>query len=79
MTIRYDAEVDAAYISIGRLPLPGEATDQVPDIHGPRREGEIVLDFDSEGHLIGIEILQASRLLRPEDIRRAEDASSSGV
>ncbi len=30
----------------------------------PRGEGEIILDFDAEGHLLGSEVLRASRLLR---------------
>ena len=28
--------------------------------------GELFLDFDEDGHLLGIELLGASRLLRPE-------------
>ncbi|MGD8195759.1 DUF2283 domain-containing protein [Herbiconiux sp. P18] len=32
----------------------------------------INLDFDSDGQLLGIEILGASRALRPETIKQAE-------
>ncbi|QNA91361.1 MULTISPECIES: DUF2283 domain-containing protein [unclassified Microbacterium] len=72
MTIRYDPEVDAAYIPIGRAVRAGEATAQVPEIRSPHGEGEIILDFDEAGHLIGIELLRASTLLRPEDLDTAE-------
>ncbi|MFJ6532980.1 DUF2283 domain-containing protein [Microbacterium sp. NPDC091662] len=71
MSIRYDPEVDAAYITVGRDLGKGEAAAQVGDIRGPRGEGEIILDFDAEGHLVGIEVLHASRLLRAEDLDRA--------
>lgn len=77
MSIRYDPEVDAAYITIGRDLLPGEAAAQVADIRDPRGEGEIILDFDSEGHLLGIEVLHASRLLRSEDLDKATRALST--
>lgn len=70
MDIRYDADVDAAYIAIGREVRDGEATNQLPDIRNPQGVGEIILDFDAEGHLIGIELLQASKLLREEDLYR---------
>ncbi|KJQ55609.1 hypothetical protein RS85_00472 [Microbacterium sp. SA39] len=72
MNIRYDPEVDAAYIAIGRAVAPGEAATQVHGIRSPRGEGEIILDFDAQGHVIGIELLGASSLLRSEDIERAE-------
>ncbi|GEC76047.1 MULTISPECIES: DUF2283 domain-containing protein [Microbacterium] len=77
MSIRYDPEVDAAYITIGRDLLPGEAAAQVADIRDPRGDGEIILDFDSEGYLLGIEVLHASRLLRAEDLDGATRPRSS--
>lgn len=33
--------------------------------------GQIHLDFDDEGHLVGIEVLDASRLLRPETLNES--------
>ncbi|WP_449408336.1 DUF2283 domain-containing protein [Microbacterium maritypicum] len=33
---------------------------------------KIILDFDTEGHVIGMEILSASALLRPEALAEAE-------
>ncbi|MGM1017987.1 MAG: DUF2283 domain-containing protein [Actinomycetota bacterium] len=48
MDIRYDADVDAAYIAVGRDARDGEATDQLADIRNPHGVGEIILDFDAE-------------------------------
>ncbi|WP_292766327.1 DUF2283 domain-containing protein [Microbacterium sp. UBA3486] len=71
MSVRYDPEADAAYISIGCELLPGEAAAQVAGIRDPRGEGEIILDFDAKGHLLGIEVLRASRILRAQDLDRS--------
>lgn len=68
MTLKFDPEADAAYLPIGRDLSPGESVFQVSEIRGPLGGGEITLDFDSEGRLIGIEVLGASKLLRPEDL-----------
>ncbi len=62
MRISHDPEVDAAYIymvdEIGR----GEVARTYPC--DPREvDGEINLDFDVEGRLLGIEIQDASHLL----------------
>ncbi len=68
MSIRYDPEADAAYISIGREPAAGEAVSQIAQLRNPLGRGEVILDFDAAGHLIGVEVLTASELLRPEDL-----------
>ncbi|MGJ0389795.1 DUF2283 domain-containing protein [Microbacterium sp. CGR1] len=67
--LTYDREVDAAYATIGRPIRPGEAVRQVPVALPDGMSGELILDFDRDGHLLGVEILGASALLRPEDIR----------
>nr|WP_201470733.1 DUF2283 domain-containing protein [Microbacterium hydrocarbonoxydans] len=67
--IRYDPEVDAAYATIGRPIRPGEASRQVPVPLPEGLAGELIVDFDRDGHLLGIEILGASMLLRAEDLR----------
>jgi uncharacterized protein YuzE len=64
----YDAEDDgAAYVQFVDDVRPGEATRQ--EVVGG---GNVVLDFDSEGRLLGVEILDANLMLRPETIARAE-------
>ena len=65
--LTYDPEVDAAYATIGRPIRPGEASRQVPVTLPEGLSGEIILDFDRDGHLLGVEILGASTLLRAED------------
>jgi uncharacterized protein YuzE len=62
MKLRYDSSVDAAYISL--------AADNNASSLGftyacdpTEIKGQIHLDFDVSGRLIGIEVLQASRML----------------
>lgn len=71
MKIRYDPEVDAAYLTIGPDIEDGEAVVQIPEIYPPDGRGEIILDLDAEGYVIGVEILGASALLRPEVLAAA--------
>jgi uncharacterized protein YuzE len=62
MMIEYDAQVDAAYISLSN----GEAiVGPVSTYSCDSNEvgGEINLNFDLHGRLVGIEVLQASKKL----------------
>jgi len=73
MHIDYDAEADAAYITIADEIAEGAATQQLHSIATPGGLGEIILDFDDDNRLIGLEILNA-RLVLPENvIRTAKD------
>jgi YD repeat-containing protein len=65
--ITYDGEADALYIAFDALYIAfGEGPATVQEV----AEG-IALDWDSEGRLLGIEILDASkRLADPEALRR---------
>ncbi|PDQ36137.1 MAG: hypothetical protein B5766_03115 [Candidatus Lumbricidophila eiseniae] len=54
----------AAYIFVVQEMGPGEAVQQVSFIDTPNNESQVNLDFDTEGHLFGIEILVASRAIR---------------
>jgi uncharacterized protein YuzE len=58
MKITYDPEADALYIELRRV----TAADSV-DI-----EEGVTVDLDAEGHIIGIEILDASERLTPEEL-----------
>jgi uncharacterized protein YuzE len=64
MRVTYDKDADAAYIYFHSPARSGESartvplSDVLPEI--------IVLDFDREDRLIGMEVLDASRLLPPE-------------
>jgi uncharacterized protein YuzE len=63
MKIEYDAEVDIMYIEL--RPAKIADTDEVA-------EG-MVVDFDGSGQVVGIEILDASKLLGdiPKDVQFA--------
>jgi uncharacterized protein YuzE len=62
LNVKYDETADAAYISL----TSGSETTSFGFTYAcdPKEVGgQIHLDFDSDGRLLGIEILQASRLL----------------
>ena len=50
---------------------PGEASEQVDEIETPGGRGEIILDFDSTGRLLGIEVLNAQDVSPTEVIEGA--------
>ena len=59
MDMTYDPEADAAYIYLSR----GCKIDRTGEV------GPFICDFDSDGRVIGIEILDASKVLAPGDQR----------
>ncbi len=62
MKIDYDESADAAYISL--LPIITEGVVERTYTCNPEEVGgEINLDFDGKGRLIGIEVLDARQLL----------------
>lgn len=67
MRLSYDAEADAAYIYFTEIGAGGVAR-TVP-IDPSEIDGMINLDFDAEDHLLGIEVLDASRYLPAELLR----------
>jgi len=58
MRITYDEEVNALYIRLKETPY--YESDEI-------KEG-LILDYDKEGNLIGIEILDATEYLLPEEL-----------
>ncbi|MBI5389976.1 DUF2283 domain-containing protein [Candidatus Woesearchaeota archaeon] len=62
MKMEYDKDVDAAYIYLQYPIAPGEAK------HTVEINENIFLDYDDQGKLIGVEILEASKVLRKEMI-----------
>lgn len=75
MRITYDREADAAYISVVESVGPGESKTQQHSIATPTGTGEIVLDYDAAGFLLGVEILGASGVIRPELLEYAPPPS----
>jgi uncharacterized protein YuzE len=73
--VTYDTEIDAAYMKL--VPIgPGNAVKQVV-VRGDY-SGQIILDFDREDHLIGIEFLDASKVLPPEILASAVPPGETG-
>jgi uncharacterized protein YuzE len=62
MKITYDPEADALYIELRRV----QAFDSV-DI-----EEGVTADLDAEGHIIGLEVLDASERLSPAELKTVE-------
>ncbi|MFD2647884.1 DUF2283 domain-containing protein [Devosia albogilva] len=60
-TVTYDADADAAYIRLSLEPV--EASEEVSD--------GIVLDYDAEGRIVGMEVLDARTHLSPQLLERA--------
>jgi uncharacterized protein YuzE len=60
--VKFEAEADAAYIGLTSI-SPGEAVRQVT-VEGVPNSADIILDFDSSGRLLGIEVLGARAACR---------------
>ena len=58
MIITYDKEVDALYIQLR----------EVKPSHGVDIEDGVTIDVDGEGHIVGVEILDASERLGKEQL-----------
>jgi uncharacterized protein YuzE len=64
-----DHAADAAYFLVA--PTIGEGK-SVENVLIERAKGTIVLDFDDEGRLLGVEVLGATALLTPQTIAGAD-------
>jgi uncharacterized protein YuzE len=72
----YDADADAAFVYLVDAIDAGQvAQTQMCDLEIP--EGAVILAMDVHGHLLGVEILGASRLLSAETLAAAR-ASGPG-
>ncbi|MBW2994803.1 DUF2283 domain-containing protein [Candidatus Woesearchaeota archaeon] len=68
MKFQYDKEADAAYIYLKDRIAAGEVKKTVA------RGKNIILDFDKNNKLIGIEVLDASKLISKNVISKAVSA-----
>jgi len=59
--ITYDDEADAVYIAVGR-----------GKVERTKKAGPFVYDLDATGHIVGIEIPSASKILAPGDWKKAK-------
>jgi uncharacterized protein YuzE len=62
----YDPEADAVYITVG----PGR-------VERTKKTGPFVYDLDAGGHIVGIEIPSASKVLAPGDWKKARRPTAS--
>jgi uncharacterized protein YuzE len=58
--INYDADADAVYITVGDGRI--DRTEET---------GPFIYDVDADGHIVGIEILSASKVLASGDWKKA--------
>ena len=68
MNLEYDVNVDAAYLYL--TPVREGAVKKTYPCDPREVRGQINLDFDEAGRLVGIEVLDANRLL-PKVLPRA--------
>jgi len=68
MKFEYDKEADAAYIYIEYPIKDGEAKKNI------EINENIILDFDTNGKLLGIEILDASKVLNKKVLLETQSA-----
>ena len=59
MKITYDSEADALYFELRRA----KASTSIDVEEG------VVVDLDAEGHIIGLEVLDASERLTPDELK----------
>ncbi len=70
MKVTYDRSADAAYIYLTEHIAPGEVSITYP-LEPVEKVGQINLDFDVHGVLVGIEILDARKKLPAELLKNA--------
>ncbi|MBI2109543.1 DUF2283 domain-containing protein [Candidatus Woesearchaeota archaeon] len=68
MKLEYDKEADAAYIYL-KFPIKAKECERTIELNE-----DIIIDFDKTGKLIGIEILNASKVLNKRVIEGAISA-----
>ena len=66
MRIEYDKEVDAGYIYLVDTIDEGEAVKTI------ELDSNIILDFNKEGKLLGIEVLNASKVLKDDTLLKSK-------
>lgn len=70
MKVTYDKTGDAAYIYLADEIAPGGVAKTYP-CDPLEVNGMINLDFDGEGRIVGIEVIDASKKLPPEILKNA--------
>ena len=68
--ITYDPVANAAYVYLKSV-SKGEAV-LTRSCHHDVKETMIMVDFNADGHIVGIDIMGARKLLSPETLEQAE-------
>ncbi|WP_374201173.1 DUF2283 domain-containing protein [Agromyces sp. S2-1-8] len=71
MKFQYDPEVDAAYLQLVEHIADGDVDHSV---EGRLHESDVALDYRADGTLIGIEILEASKVFTREVLNGSLEA-----
>lgn len=71
MRMSYDSEANAAYLTIEQHITDGSAIENVV-VERPG-QGDIVLDFDADGRLLGVEVIGARELLSADVLATADE------
>jgi uncharacterized protein YuzE len=72
MHVTHDPDMDVAYIHLKEFLLGFRVSVHQHVVEEPDMPGMIVLDFDKNGRLIGIEVLGATKALPAELLRSAK-------
>lgn len=72
MKLTYDRDADAAYLMVADSIAPGEATHQIELTNDGTVGGQFILDFGTDGKLLGLEVLFASDALHASVLAAAE-------
>ena len=62
MKIAYDREADALSVTFRSVKVD----------HTREVEEGVLIDFDADNHIVGVEVLDASHRMSPEELARAE-------
>lgn len=71
MHMSYDSEANAAYLTIEQ-DIPGGSAIENVVVERPG-QGDIVLDFDANGRLLGVEVIGARELLSADVLATADE------
>ena len=73
MKLEYDKEADAAYLYFKYPIKDGESKKTI------QLNENIILDFDAANHLLGVEILDASKVLQKQALAEIKAISSAAA
>ncbi|MER7209935.1 DUF2283 domain-containing protein [Streptosporangium sp. NPDC020072] len=69
--MEHDGENDVAYVHLAEEIAPGAARTRIV-VEDPALRGEVILDLDEHGRLLGVEVAGASAALFPETLAESE-------